>query len=1117
MRICRLLGSAVVAGIAGEAFGAFAPALPVYREDALSPALRQEIVRETPERLARLKERLVTLRDRVKVELPANSFQFVRTAKRMEIASRALSEARKELARGATDGLAFACLYVEDLTRFSELFEDELSFFKCYPLAPGVRPDVIRVEDYGAKGDGMTDNTEAFDRAFAAAASRRGKPVVIDVPKGDFLFAPATNRTHVRLTDLTNVVLRGVSPKMTRLRFGNTECAGVMIAGGANVTVCGMELASVETPFFQGTVERFDKEGGWAIVRWHPGTVRPDDPRFTSGEKMQFCLGIFDETGHMYVKDMFSLFYDRRAEEVGRGLFKVYLQREHYAYKRPCTRLEPGWSIVIPLRKAFVSNATIARGAYLCNFADVWIRNGRCSAVNFCSEARYASAWRVKVFPFDGLLASSGADGIMNHRGTFIGECEFIGLNDDGANCYSLGRRIQRVEGDDTIIGQWLPCGYRAGDFMQVVSGLTGQYLYLGRVAHAGGAGVRSGFQSARFESALPKGLRSVESLKLPPPSSEERRMQVVAGLKVDAAREPDMLYRPYMFGVGHVVYKTRFSSLRGSGAVLACPNALLEDVTYEHLFRGVSLSSLGNGEGPAPYNVTIRNCLFRQCLTGIEGRCMTGVGKKFKTAPIRGLVLDGNSFESVASPLILDNVAEDVRIIERPAAVITVDPTTEAGPVKPVNGVGQPPMIGAPTSFDLMPYLKEAGIPYARLHDVGGPYGGLRYVDIPNLFRDFDADETRPENYSFAYTDALMRALAENGVEPFFRLGITIDNPVNAGYPGYFVDPPKDYAKWARICEHVIRHYTEGWANGFRMKVGYWEIWNEPDNEPNPARNPLWNAPFSKYVRLYGTVASHLKAKFPHLKIGGYGSCGFYAAVGASRVAAGNSSPRLTYFIDCATNFLSAVRSNGWPLDFFSFHSYSKPSEALKQVAFADRLLADYGFPAGKTARVFNEWLPFAGRQNAGTAQQAAAVAAELIGLQNGPCDIACIYDARCATGDYSPLFDPRTYTPRKAYSAYVAFNELRRLGTAVRCRSTDGEIAVAAASKDGRVAVMLANPSDRSVRVSFVGVPEGCLWFVTDETRTHRLTDAPDRLPPHSFFVAVKEPVARSKKQGK
>ena len=26
---------------------------------------------------------------------------------------------------------------------------------------------------------------------------------------------------------------------------------------------------------------------------------------------------------------------------------------------------------------------------------------------------------------------------------------------------------------------------------------------------------------------------------------------------------------------------------------------------------------------------------------------------------------------------------------------------------------------------------------------------------------------------------------------------------------------PPKDYAKWARICEHVVRHYNEGWGWG--------------------------------------------------------------------------------------------------------------------------------------------------------------------------------------------------------------------------------------------------------------------------------------------------------------
>lgn len=427
-------------------------------------------------------------------------------------------------------------------------------------------------------------------------------------------------------------------------------------------------------------------------------------------------------------------------------------------------------------------------------------------------------------------------------------------------------------------------------------------------------------------------------------------------------------------------------------------------------------------------------------------------------------------------------------------------------GLVKPVNGVGQPPMIGAPTSFDLMPHLKEAGVPYARLHDVGGPYGGLRYVDIPNLFRDFDADETQPENYSFSYTDALLKALVANGVEPFFRLGVTIDNPVTAGYPGYFIDPPKDYAKWARVCEHVIRHYTEGWANGFRMKITYWEVWNEPDNEPDPSRNPMWNGSFSEYIRFYGVVASHLKARFPHLKIGGYGSCGFYAGVRATRVAAGNSSTRLEYFIDCATNFLSTVRANGWPLDFFSYHSYSKPAVALEQVRYADRLLDSYGFPAGKTERIFNEWLPYAGRENLGTAKSAAAIAAMLVGLQDGPCDLACVYDARCDMGGYSPLFNPLTYEPRKAYQAFVAFNELRKRGQAVRTSvsAESPSLHVAAAADAVGAAVLLVNDGDVPIPVE-VAVPGFAFVdaIVTDASRTAVPQAEVKALPPQGIVL--------------
>ena len=440
-------------------------------------------------------------------------------------------------------------------------------------------------------------------------------------------------------------------------------------------------------------------------------------------------------------------------------------------------------------------------------------------------------------------------------------------------------------------------------------------------------------------------------------------------------------------------------------------------------------------------------------------------------------------------------------------AAEIQVDFNTAVGPVKRVNGVGQPPLVGKLANYPMFHYLKDAGIPYSRLHDVDGWLGGGLFVDIPVLFPNFDADENAPESYRFAYTDSLLKALDANGVEPFFRLGVTIENFVERGYPPMNILPPKDYAKWGRICEHIIRHYTEGWANGFKMKITYWEIWNEPENNPDENRNPMFRAPFPEYIRLYGTVAPYLKAKFPHLKIGAYGSCGYYAGVGKGNVPAANSSPRTEHFLKCSHLFLAAVRDNKWPLDFFSYHSYSAPTEAMRQVRFADEHLNQYGFTADKCERIFNEWLPYVGHANLGSALQAAGVAAELIGLQNGPCDVACIYDARCGVGNYSPLFNPLTYKPHKAYYAFTAFNELRKRGTAVAVKATgDQNLWVTAAKGSEDAAVMMANDSDKGIPIScdFQG-RQAISCRLTDKDRTDVVIPLPDTIPPRSFLVVI------------
>ncbi len=452
----------------------------------------------------------------------------------------------------------------------------------------------------------------------------------------------------------------------------------------------------------------------------------------------------------------------------------------------------------------------------------------------------------------------------------------------------------------------------------------------------------------------------------------------------------------------------------------------------------------------------------------------------------------------------------------------ITIDTSTVLGSVKPVNGVGQPPITNL-RDYPLFHYLAEAGIPFSRLHDVGGMFGRNVFVDIPNLFRDFDADENDPANYDFAFTDRLLAKLVENGVEPFYRLGVTIENYVDIRR--YRTEPPKDFEKWARICEHVIRHYTEGWADGYRYKITHWEIWNEPE-DLGIETNPMWHGTFDEFCRFYEVASRHIKTAFPHLKIGGYASCGIDYPGDAARGR---------HWRECFHAFIKFVRERGCPLDFFSWHSYYDVAAVVEQARYIRAALDEAGFAGVPTC--LDEWLPTPNHDKLGSAQQAAEIAAALIAFQNGPVDSAAIYDARCGIGNYSPLFNPLTYKPHKAYYAFMAFNELRKRGTAVEVlRNEPRPVALysaAARGEDGSIAVMLANPSEEEVPIELEIVdglsrkatlkPRGgdlsgeaalngveaataastprCR--ITDETRTWEEAPLPVALPPHGIVL--------------
>lgn len=407
------------------------------------------------------------------------------------------------------------------------------------------------------------------------------------------------------------------------------------------------------------------------------------------------------------------------------------------------------------------------------------------------------------------------------------------------------------------------------------------------------------------------------------------------------------------------------------------------------------------------------------------------------------------------------------------------------AGTIKPMHGIGQPPATGLDNT--MFHYLTEAGIPYARLHDVGGWLGHGLYVDIPNLFRDFDADEQDPASYDFAFTDRIVQGLVQAGCQPYFRLGVTIENAFRV--KAYRIFPPKDFAKWARICEHVIRHYNEGWANGFCFGIRYWEIWNEPENPP------MWQGTPEQYFALYEVTAKHLKACFGEtIRVGGYGHCGLYEY---------EKDPDLVgyaydkgYIYDAVMAFMHGFfthqRQAQAPMDFFSFHVYDNCHDSVREdftrirehAVYARRMLDHYGYT--ETECHLNEWNLFTDARHRDAPVAAAKSLSFMLMMQNTPVDVMCFYDGGLGYGDYRGLFNPDTGYPYRNYYAFAMFNSLYRLKNQVFAESSSGKVFVGAARDGRRGAVVLANPTGEAAAIS-LDVRD----FAVSEMQVHRIDE--------------------------
>ena len=340
----------------------------------------------------------------------------------------------------------------------------------------------------------------------------------------------------------------------------------------------------------------------------------------------------------------------------------------------------------------------------------------------------------------------------------------------------------------------------------------------------------------------------------------------------------------------------------------------------------------------------------------------------------------------------------------------------------------------------------KAARIPYSRNHDSnlsGSIYGGPYAHDISAIFPDFNADENDPKSYDFACTDESILATLEAGTKTFFRLGQSIEHQIKK----HATLPPNDFGKWARICEHIIRHYTEGWADGFTHDMPYWEIWNEPDLDADSPIKKTWGGTKAQFFDLYQITAKHLKACFPHLKIGG---------------------PALAFDEQWADDFLCEMKKRKVALDFFSWHVYSnEPKWVIEKGERLRAILDKYGYT--QTESILNEWNYVKGWTDEFLYSvesihgiKGAAFLASVIALsQRSSIDMLMYYDTRPSV--FNGVFDYYTYRPLKGYYPMKWYGDFYDLEQEVRAENELEDIyTLCGVDKNGKLTAMITRYSD-------------------------------------------------------
>lgn len=231
----------------------------------------------------------------------------------------------------------------------------------------------------------------------------------------------------------------------------------------------------------------------------------------------------------------------------------------------------------------------------------------------------------------------------------------------------------------------------------------------------------------------------------------------------------------------------------------------------------------------------------------------------------------------------------EFTELSENTTSDFHVNLAQETGNFKHLFSVNGPGTGSSDSPNNHIDKFQSLGIDYVRTHDY------LYAFDHSVIFPDTSMDPINPAAYDFTSTDTCVENIINAGGQVFYRFGESAQYPPDG-------QPPANKDKWAQVCVQILKHYNDGWHNGYNYNIQYAEIWNEPD------LHDFWTGDTQEYIEMYRIAANKIKDYDPDIMVGG-------PAV---------SNPYDRSFMDV---FLDSVSTHNLPADFISYHLYYHPN----------------------------------------------------------------------------------------------------------------------------------------------------------------------------------------------